>query len=121
MQDGEVGGALDRAEHLVGRRREAGVVRQPAHIGARQRGGDTRGGIHRAGRVDHEHREAGVVLPAEGGEGLLEPRARIDDHDDRHDRWCARRFSGLGVHVLAAESSPRVTQIGARLLAKVYG
>ena len=121
VQDGEVGGALDRAEHLVGGGGEARVLGEPAHVGTRQRRGHAGGGIGRAGRVDHEHRDAGVVLPTEAGQDLLEPRPRIGDHDDRHDRRRARRFSGVGVHVLAAESSPPVTQIGACLLAKVYG
>ena len=113
VQDREVGGALDRAEHLVGGRGEARVLGQPAHVGTRQRGGHAGGRVGRAGRVDHQHREAGVVLPTEARQGLLEPRPWVGDHDDRHDRWCAQRFSGVGIHVLAAESSPPVTQIGA--------
>ena len=95
----EPGVTLDQAQHLVGRRPEAGVGAEVADERLRQAGRDPRLerlGVARTGE-EEEGVEVGVVLGRDRGERLVEPGLcglGVDD-DDRDDR---RRRRGVGFH-----------------------
>jgi hypothetical protein len=64
VADQQEGGIPDRVQRLVGRRREP-RVRDPVDERLRQGAGDAVAGILVGRRVDHEHRQARVVLAPE--------------------------------------------------------
>ena len=86
MTEEQMGCPVHVPEHLVGRPAETDPTSETHHVGAREHGRHPGRRVRLAGRIDHEHRQIGVVLVRQGTQPLLQPGPGITGYDDRHHR-----------------------------------